>query len=228
MAWDATVAAPSGTRVLRSRRQPSSSVRATASSSSSNSSRTERTEEPNHRLQRLPMAESSSGTCRHQWAVSRCTGLRHGRAPGGLTRAGPAPTTALGSRLAHRVNGCLLYCSVVELLVEDVHLGHVAPGARQRCEGQGSSLGPRRARLSGGGARMRPLEEEEECTHLRLGLGLLLWLELLRPVLPSTARIQSCTQKPRCGHCSSQPSGCCGAGVRAGVQPGPGWALWDL
>lgn len=58
----------------RSRRQPSSTVRAMASSSSSSSSRTERTDEPNHRLHRLPMAESSCGTCWHQWAVSARTG----------------------------------------------------------------------------------------------------------------------------------------------------------
>lgn len=215
LAWDAPVVAPGwAPGALWSHRQPRSSVRATASSSSSSSSRTDRTEEPNHRLQRLPMAESSWGTCGHQRAVSRCAGL----GPRGVwPAAGPAPTTALGSRLAHRVNGCLVHRTVVELLVEDVHLGHVAPGARQRCEGLGPPWG---TEDQAGRGRAQDVPSGGECTHLRLGL----WLRLLWLRLPSTARIQSCTHKARWGCSFSQPSGRCGAGVKSGDCRGTGWS----
>lgn len=60
--------------------------------------------------------------------------------------------------------------------------------------------------------------EQEGRTHL--GLGLPVSLRLL--CLPSTARIQSCTQWDRCGHHSSQPVGCCRAG-EGRVHWGRGW-----
>lgn len=131
-----------------------------ASSSSSSSSRTDRTDEPNHRLQRLPMAESSCGTCWHQWAVSTRTGPWAGAAPQCVWLAA-APTPDCGPWQAHRVNRRLIHRAIVELLVEDVDLGHIAPGVQHRYGGLSPGAacwGPSLGALKGEVGRRRGLD----------------------------------------------------------------------